>query len=113
MSCLLVLTNRGQKCPWGCVDARLGHALIEGTCLTAALASNYMFDGAKAELQKSISLAPMFQINHAFSLGGQSPGAPGPSPGNYNFAAVVVNDDVLRPLDQVCFIGYLHVSSTI
>lgn len=63
-----------------------------------------MFDGAKAELQKSISLAPMFQINHAFSLGGQSPGAPGPSPGNYNFAAVVVNDDVLRPLDQVCFI---------
>ena len=86
--------------PW----TRLGHAQTEGTCLTAALASNYMFDGAKAELQKSISLAPMFQINHAFSLGGQSPGAPGPSPGNYNFAAVVVNDDVLRPLDQVCFI---------
>jgi len=64
------------------------------------LANNFLFDGAKAELNKSISMAPQFQINHTFALGGMSPGSPAPAPGSYNFAAVVVNDDVLIPRDQ-------------
>ena len=69
------------------------------------MASNFLFDGAKVELQKSISLAPMFQVNHSFALGGLSPGAAAPSPGNYNFAAVVVHENLRRLGDSVCWLA--------
>ncbi|EPQ26464.1 uncharacterized protein PFL1_06112 [Pseudozyma flocculosa PF-1] len=44
--------------------------------------TNFMFEGARADLTKALSMNPIFQVTHAFSLG--QPGAPG----SYNFGAV-------------------------
>ncbi|KAK2466907.1 hypothetical protein APHAL10511_001165 [Amanita phalloides] len=44
--------------------------------------TNYLFDGARAELTKSLSVNPLFQVNHSFALGSQT------GPSSYNFGAV-------------------------
>ncbi|KAG8217537.1 eukaryotic porin-domain-containing protein, partial [Butyriboletus roseoflavus] len=57
---------------------------IKSTHLT-----NFMFDGARADLSKSLSINPAFQISHSFNLGSQV-AAP-----SYNFGAVYATNSVL------------------
>lgn len=52
----------------------------------------FMFDGAKAELSKSVSMNPAFQVSHSFALGGMA--GPTVNPGTYNFAGVWGSDYV-------------------
>ncbi|KAJ7285819.1 eukaryotic porin-domain-containing protein [Mycena rebaudengoi] len=44
--------------------------------------SNFIFDGARADLTKSLSMSPLFQVTHSFALGSQT------VPPSYNFGAV-------------------------
>lgn len=44
--------------------------------------TNFMFDGARADLTKALSINPIFQVTHAFSMGSQA------APSSYNFGAV-------------------------
>lgn len=50
--------------------------------------NNYFFTGLRADLSKSFSMYPMFQVSHSFSLG--SPVMP-----SYGFAGFYATDDVL------------------
>ncbi|KIJ57686.1 hypothetical protein HYDPIDRAFT_163894, partial [Hydnomerulius pinastri MD-312] len=51
--------------------------------------TNFMFDGARADLTKGLSVNPAFQISHSFTLGSQV-AAP-----SYNFGAVFATNNVL------------------
>ncbi|KAH0830585.1 eukaryotic porin-domain-containing protein [Lanmaoa asiatica] len=51
--------------------------------------TNFMFDGARADLSKNLSVNPAFQISHSFNLGSQV-AAP-----SYNFGAVYATNSVL------------------
>ncbi|KAF9227893.1 hypothetical protein BS17DRAFT_693432 [Gyrodon lividus] len=51
--------------------------------------TNFMFDGARADLTKGLSANPAFQISHSFTLGSQ---VASPS---YNFGAVYATNNVL------------------
>jgi len=44
--------------------------------------TNYLFDGARADLTKGLSMNPAFQVTHSFSLASQA------QPPSYNFGAV-------------------------
>ncbi|CAO1613201.1 unnamed protein product [Sympodiomycopsis kandeliae] len=55
---------------------------VKGTHLT-----NFIFDGARADLTKALSINPIFQVTHALSAG-QSEGKP-----SYNFGAVYGSGD--------------------
>lgn len=55
---------------------------------TATHLTNFMFDGARADLSKSLSINPAFQISHSFNLGSQV-AAP-----SYNFGAVFATNNV-------------------
>ncbi|GAA5967926.1 hypothetical protein JCM11641_005811 [Rhodosporidiobolus odoratus] len=50
--------------------------------------TNYTFDGARADLSKTLSQLPAFQVTHSFSAGSQGGPMGGVSPGAYNFGAV-------------------------
>lgn len=50
--------------------------------------TNFMFDGARADLSKNLSVNPAFQISHSFNLGSQV-AAP-----SYNFGAVYATNSV-------------------
>jgi Eukaryotic porin. len=50
--------------------------------------SNYVFDGGRADLTKSLSMNPLFQVTHSFALGSQTL-AP-----SYNFGAIFANQQV-------------------
>ncbi|KIM49107.1 hypothetical protein M413DRAFT_438265 [Hebeloma cylindrosporum] len=50
--------------------------------------SNYIFDGARADLTKSLSVNPLFQVTHSFALGSQT------LPSSYNFGAIFANQKV-------------------
>ncbi|KAH7926323.1 hypothetical protein BV22DRAFT_1104412 [Leucogyrophana mollusca] len=50
--------------------------------------TNFIFDGARADLTKSLSMNPAFQVTHSFALGSQT-AAP-----SYNFGAVFANSNV-------------------
>ncbi|KAI0362350.1 hypothetical protein OH77DRAFT_1584773 [Trametes cingulata] len=50
------------------------------------LLNNYAFDGARADLSKSLSMNPMFQVTHSFHLGSQT------TPPTYHFGAMFAND---------------------
>lgn len=55
--------------------------------------TNFMFDGARADLSKNLSINPAFQISHSFNLGSQV-AAP-----SYNFGAVYATNSVTcKPL---------------
>lgn len=61
--------------------------------------NNYMFDGARADLSKSLNMNPAFQVTHSFTLGASQPNPMGgPStaggPGTYNFAALYATNKV-------------------
>ncbi|KAF9246498.1 eukaryotic porin-domain-containing protein [Melanogaster broomeanus] len=51
--------------------------------------TNFMFDGARADLTKSLSVNPAFQISHSFTLGSQV------AQPSYNFGAVYATNNVL------------------
>lgn len=58
-----------------------------------------MFDGARADLSKSLNMNPAFQVTHSFTLGASQPNPMGgPStaggPGTYNFAALYATNRV-------------------
>lgn len=48
--------------------------------------TNFIFDGARADLTKSVSINPIFQITHAFAHGAQG------APPSYNFGAIYGDD---------------------
>ena len=50
--------------------------------------NNYLFDGARAELSKSLSMNPMFSVTHSFNLGSQT------IPPSYSFGAMFANEQV-------------------
>lgn len=50
--------------------------------------TNYFFDGARADLTKSLSMNPLFQVTHSFALGSQT------LPSSYNFGAIFANEKV-------------------
>ncbi|CAA7271690.1 unnamed protein product [Cyclocybe aegerita] len=50
--------------------------------------SNYIFDGARADLTKGLSINPLFQVTHSFALGSQT------LPPSYNFGAIFANPKV-------------------
>ncbi|BGP16589.1 hypothetical protein JCM10213_000497 [Rhodosporidiobolus nylandii] len=51
--------------------------------------TNYTFDGARADLSKTLSQLPAFQVTHSFAAGAQGGGMGGGiNPGTYNFGAV-------------------------
>lgn len=61
--------------------------------------NNYMFDGARADLSKSLNMNPAFQVTHSFTMGASQPNPMGgPStaggPGTYNFAALFATNKV-------------------
>lgn len=58
------------------------------------LLNNYMFDGARADLSKSLSMNPGFNVTHSFTLGSQT------APPAYHFGAIFANEKV-RTLAQV------------
>lgn len=57
---------------------------IKATHLT-----NHFFDGARADLAKSLSMLPLFQVTHSFSLASQT------APPTYNFGAVFATNQTL------------------
>ncbi|KAI0928671.1 hypothetical protein AcW1_005852 [Taiwanofungus camphoratus] len=48
--------------------------------------TNFFFDGGRADLSKSLSINPIFQVTHSFAFGSQT------SPPLYNFGAVFANE---------------------
>ncbi|BGP32475.1 translocase of outer mitochondrial membrane [Rhodotorula toruloides] len=50
--------------------------------------TNYTFDGARADLAKTLSQVPAFQVTHSFAAGAQGGPMGGINPGTYNFGAV-------------------------
>ena len=52
------------------------------------LLTNYAFDGARADLSKSLSMNPAFNVTHSFNLGSQT------APPAYHFGAMFANDKV-------------------
>jgi len=50
--------------------------------------TNFFFDGARADLTKSLSMSPAFQVTHSFAMGSQQ------APSSYNFGAVFANNSV-------------------
>lgn len=52
------------------------------------LLSNFMFSGLRADLTKMFSMAPLFRVSHAFSMGGSGNMAP------YAFSAMYGSQNV-------------------
>lgn len=50
--------------------------------------TNFLFDGARADLTKGLSLNPAFQVTHSFSL------ASATAPPMYNFGAIYADNKV-------------------
>ncbi|KAI0797658.1 eukaryotic porin-domain-containing protein [Abortiporus biennis] len=50
--------------------------------------TNFFFDGGRADLTKSVSLNPAFQVTHSFAFGSQV------APPSYNFGAVFANNNL-------------------
>ena len=70
-----------------------------GTHLT-----NFIFDGARADLTKGLSMNPAFQVTHSFSLASQA------NPSQYNFGAVFASNKVALLVDV--YLVYLMNVST-
>jgi hypothetical protein len=68
--------------------------------------TNYTFDGARADLAKTLSQVPAFQVTHSFAAGSQGGPMGGINPGTYNFGAVYATPKVsLRRWDLRLLIG--------
>jgi mitochondrial import receptor subunit TOM40 len=57
-------------------------------CDTATHLTNFIFDGARADLMKGLSMDPAFQVTHSFQLASQS------APPTYSFGALFANAKV-------------------
>ncbi len=55
---------------------------------TATHLNNFIFDGARADLMKGLSMDPAFQVTHSFQLASQS------TPPTYSFGALFANAKV-------------------
>lgn len=60
--------------------------------------TNFTFDGVKADLSKSVSMDPAFQVQHSFSL------AKATEPPSYNFGAVFAKKDVRLSIPFFSFV---------
>ncbi|KAG7092469.1 hypothetical protein E1B28_008821 [Marasmius oreades] len=49
--------------------------------------TNYAFEGGRADITKSMSMNPLFQVTHSFALGSQNTSS-------YNFGAIFANEKV-------------------
>ncbi|KAL0581730.1 translocase of outer mitochondrial membrane [Marasmius crinis-equi] len=49
--------------------------------------TNYAFEGGRADITKSMSMNPLFQVTHSFALGSQNASS-------YNFGAIFANEKV-------------------
>lgn len=67
--------------------------------------TNFTFDGARADLSKTLSQFPAFQVSHNFAMGSQG-GPMGISPGSYNFGAVYANSKVSSPASPSCVLSF-------
>lgn len=58
--------------------------------------TNYTFDGARADLSKTLCQSPAFQVTHSFAMGadGGKNAAGIPSAGTYSFGAVYADAKV-------------------
>jgi mitochondrial import receptor subunit TOM40 len=56
---------------------------------TATHLTNFAFDGGRADLTKTLSMTPAFQVTHSFALGSQT------VPPSYNFGAIFATPLVL------------------
>lgn len=73
--------------------------------------TNYIFDGARAELSKALSLNPAFNVTHSFNLGAQGGSAAmgGTNPGTYNFGAMYATNKVIYlTQNQLNYFSYLY-----
>ena len=65
------------------------HSVLKSRPCSVTHLSNYVFDGARADLTKSLSMNPLFQVTHSFALGSQT------LPSSYNFGAIFANTRVM------------------
>lgn len=72
-----------------------GAVSTDKVLILATHLSNYIFDGARADLTKSLSANPLFQVTHSFALGSQT------LPSSYNFGAIFANQKVSLELCQM------------
>lgn len=77
-----------QKEAKGLSSLHLLFSLLNKFANPATHLSNFIFDGARADLTKSLSMNPLFQVTHAFALGSQT------LPSSYNFGAIFANQRV-------------------
>ncbi|MBW0509568.1 hypothetical protein O181_049283 [Austropuccinia psidii MF-1] len=56
--------------------------------------TNYIFDGARAELSKALSLNPAFNVTHSFNMGAQAGALGGISPGTYSFGGMYATNKI-------------------
>ncbi|KAA1099505.1 translocase of outer mitochondrial membrane [Puccinia graminis f. sp. tritici] len=56
--------------------------------------TNYIFDGARAELAKALSLSPAFNVTHSFNMGAQGGAMGGIHPGTYSFGGMYATNNV-------------------
>lgn len=57
-------------------------------CHVGTLATNFIFEGGRADLTKSLSANPAFQVTHSFALGSEA------TPSSYNFNTVYARENV-------------------
>jgi hypothetical protein len=67
---------------------------------TATHLTNFIFDGARADLMKGLSMDPAFQVTHSFQLASQS------APPTYSFGALFANAKVGYRM-PTCDLSYL------
>lgn len=56
--------------------------------------NNYIFDGARAELAKALSLSPAFNVTHSFNMGAQGGALGGINPGTYSFGGMYATNNI-------------------
>lgn len=64
--------------------------------------NQYAFEGARAELAKSLSLNPAFNVTHSFTVGESGGPMGAPNPGTYQLGALYATNKVRipQPVDQ-------------
>ena len=72
---------------------------------TATHLTNFIFDGARADLMKGLSMDPAFQVTHSFQLASQS------APPTYSFGALFANPKVGYRM-PTCDLSYFFLPLT-
>jgi mitochondrial import receptor subunit TOM40 len=71
------------------------------TSLAAVHLTNYIFDGARAELAKALSLSPAFNVTHSFNMGAQGGAMGGINPGTYSFGGMYATNNVNTQITRI------------